>query len=82
MNPWAVFAFSLLSSWISVASDTGVDNSNKRIPMVGIEIMNELKTGYRLVVISQGADAKNFDEKGSFLEQMGTQNTAEQNSEL
>ena len=36
----------------------------------------------RLVVISQGADAKNFDEKGSFFEQMGTQNTAEQNSEL
>lgn len=36
----------------------------------------------RLVVISQGADAKNFDEKGSFLEQRGTQNTAEQNSEL
>jgi hypothetical protein len=34
------------------------------------------------VVISQGADAKNFDEKGSFLEQRGTQNTAEQNSEL
>jgi hypothetical protein len=36
----------------------------------------------RLVVISQGADEKDFDEKGSFLEQMGTQNTAEQHSEL
>jgi hypothetical protein len=34
------------------------------------------------VVISQGADARNFDEKGAFLEQMGAQNTAEQDGEL
>lgn len=46
------------------------------------EISNLESWGQRLVVISQGADAKNFDEKGSFFEQMGTQNTAEQNSEL